>query len=413
MPFLFASGIDNSCPTLPNGVRVDQMDRSGHYARWDDDFALARELGVSALRYGPAYYRTHIAPDQYDWETCDEPLRALRALDLTVIADLCRFGVPAWLDGVEDPAFPVLFAEYARAFTRRYPWVRHFTPVSDMFAYAANVAFAGRWNERQADHSAFVRASRNLCMAHELAVEAIVAERPDAIIVQSDTLARFHAAGAGAAREADRWNAFARLPMDLTLGRELAPGLAGLLHEHGVSSNDLSFFRERRAHARRWIGVAYHFGDEVRVAASGRMTTARRGLGFRRLAAECWSRYRLPLFHAGTSRAGRFAPHWLRTQWDDVMTLRASGVPIRGFTWYPLIDRVGAGLAADGKGADGAPAADTVEAVGLADVARRLRPAGRAYRDLVSRWRALMSVPDDESGWGAGEDAASRSLEAR
>ena len=39
---------------------------------------------------------------------------SLRDLDVTVIADLCHFGVPGWLGGFQDPAFPVLFAEYAR-----------------------------------------------------------------------------------------------------------------------------------------------------------------------------------------------------------------------------------------------------------------------------------------------------------
>jgi hypothetical protein len=52
--FLFATGIENSYPILPTGRRVDQMEKCGHYCRWEDDFGLLRELGITALRYGPA-----------------------------------------------------------------------------------------------------------------------------------------------------------------------------------------------------------------------------------------------------------------------------------------------------------------------------------------------------------------------
>ena len=185
-PFLFATGVENSYPTIAGGVRIDQMDKCGHYARWEEDFALVRESGLNALRYGPPYYRVHTAPNTYDWDVCDAQMQRLRELELTVIADLCHFGVPSWLGGFQDPAFPVLFAEYARAFAHRYPWIRHFTPVNEIFIAANFSALKGWWNECEKSDRAFVRAIRNLCMAHELAVEAILSERPDAIIVQGD-----------------------------------------------------------------------------------------------------------------------------------------------------------------------------------------------------------------------------------
>ena len=52
--FMFATGIENSYPTIlgPGGAakRIDQLEKCGHYARWEEDFAIARELGVRALR---------------------------------------------------------------------------------------------------------------------------------------------------------------------------------------------------------------------------------------------------------------------------------------------------------------------------------------------------------------------------
>ena len=385
-PFFFATGIENSYPTLPDGTRVDQMYSCGHHARWEDDFQLVKDMGLGALRYGPAYYRTHVAPDRYDWDSADAPMERLRELGIEVIADLCHFGVPSWLGGFQDPAFPVLFADYARAFARRYPWVRYYTPVNEIFIAASFSALRGWWNECESSDESFVRATRNLCMAHELAVEAILGERPDAIFVQGESAEHFHPAGRSAVAEADRMNGIKFLSLDLTLGRELAPGMAGFLNRHGVTSNDLSFFRERRAVGQRWLGLDYYPTCEHRVASTGRCTTSRSPMGFRAIATAYYERYRLPIFHCETNRVPRFAERWLAEQWSDMLALRAAGVPLRGFTWYSLTDQMDwqYGLRVQHN---------HVHPVGLYDLDRRIRPVGIAYRDLVARWSDEMRTP--------------------
>lgn len=74
--FMFATGIENSYPTiqLPSGAtkRVDEMEKSGHYQRWKEDFGLVKELGIEFLRYGSPYYKTHVGTGQYDWSFTDE-----------------------------------------------------------------------------------------------------------------------------------------------------------------------------------------------------------------------------------------------------------------------------------------------------------------------------------------------------
>ena len=46
--FMFATGIENSYPTIHGGrVRVDEMEKCGHYDRWRDDFDCVDELGVT------------------------------------------------------------------------------------------------------------------------------------------------------------------------------------------------------------------------------------------------------------------------------------------------------------------------------------------------------------------------------
>src|SRR5437588_9591264 len=96
--FMFATGIENSCPTIQGGrARVDEMVKCGHYDRWRDDFGLVQEMGIEYLRYGVPIYRVFQAPGKYDWGFTDETFADLRHRDVTPIVDLCHFGVPDWL----------------------------------------------------------------------------------------------------------------------------------------------------------------------------------------------------------------------------------------------------------------------------------------------------------------------------
>ena len=388
MAFLFATAIDPSCPTDAAGNRLDQMDRSGHYAQWEEDFESARQLGVTALRFGPAYYRTHTGPGRYDWESCEAPMQWLRDSRLDLIAELCSFGTPAWLGGFQDPAFPVLFADYARAFARQHPWVKYFIPVTRISACARVSGLEGEWNECLTTEAGYVRALRNLCMAHELAVEAILGERPDAVIIQTERIERYHGAGQKARLEAERRNALELVALDLTMGHELAPGLAGFLADNGMKAHDFRFLRESRAAGQRWLGLEYTPLSERRVASSGRITLARQGFGLRRLATEYHARYKLPLFHAGTQQASRRAVPWLREQWKQVMALRTVGVPVHGFTWLPLTDGIEKKQTARGP-------EFTPDGQGLFDLNRAPRPGAAVYRELIERWSVILGTKSE------------------
>ena len=49
--FMFATGIENSYPTINGGrTRIDQMAKCRHYELWRTDFDLVQELGIHFLR---------------------------------------------------------------------------------------------------------------------------------------------------------------------------------------------------------------------------------------------------------------------------------------------------------------------------------------------------------------------------
>src|SRR5262249_32824598 len=134
--FMFATGIEGSYPTIEwqgKTVRQDELRKTRHYDCWREDFQLVREIGIECLRYGPPYYSTHTGRGQYDWSFSDETQHALQDLQIWIIADLCHFGVPDWVGNFQNPEWPELFAEYAAAFARRYPWVHFYTPVNEIF----------------------------------------------------------------------------------------------------------------------------------------------------------------------------------------------------------------------------------------------------------------------------------------
>src|SRR5919107_2315688 len=195
--FVFATGIECSYPTVSDvagrRVRFDQLEQAFHYRYWQQDLALVRELGLHWLRYGPPYYRIHVSPDRYDWEFTDLVFAEMRRLGIVPIVDLCHFGVPDWVGDFQNADWPQLFARYARVFAERFPWVRFYTPVNEIYVCAKLSTLAGFWNEcSQGDHRAFVTALKHLCRANLLAIDEILKVRPDAVFIQSESAEYFH-----------------------------------------------------------------------------------------------------------------------------------------------------------------------------------------------------------------------------
>ena len=112
--FMFATGMENSYPTIPmpdgTSKRVDEMEKTAHYDNWETDFQLVKELGIEFLRYGPPYYKTHLAPGSYDWEFSDMTFNKLREMHIHPIVDLCHFGIPDWMGNFQNPDFLAYFA---------------------------------------------------------------------------------------------------------------------------------------------------------------------------------------------------------------------------------------------------------------------------------------------------------------
>ncbi|MDB5912580.1 MAG: glycoside hydrolase family 1, partial [Ramlibacter sp.] len=219
--FMFATGVENSSPTVAGGRRVDEMEKCGHYKHWKSDLALVRQLGVRFLRYGPPLYKSWLGPQRYDWEFADRAFGELRLQDIVPIVDLCHFGVPDWIGNFQNPDFPQLFAGYARAFGERFPWVQLYTPVNEMYITALFSAQYGWWNEQLTTDHGFVIALKNVVKANVLAMQELLRLRPDAIFIQSESSEYFHAENPAAIGPAELMNSKRFLSLDLNYARRV------------------------------------------------------------------------------------------------------------------------------------------------------------------------------------------------
>ena len=386
-PFLFATGIENSCPTIDNGrIRRDEFEHCGHYEHWETDFELVRDLGIHFLRYGVPLCHVHIAPDKFDWEFSDLAFERLRKLDIAPIADLCHFGVPDWIGDFQNSDFPEHFARYAGEFAKRYPWIQFYTPVNEMFICATFSAMYGWWNEQLASDRAFVNALKNIVKANVLAMKAILEVRADAIFIQSESSEYFHAENPAAIKPAEILNARRFLSLDLNYGRRVESEMYEYMMDNGMTRDDYHFFLGNGLKQHCVMGNDYYLTNEHRVSADGSTRASGEVFGYYAITMQYYQRYRLPVMHTETNIEegnGDNAVYWLWKEWANVLRVRNDGVPIVGFTWYSLTDQIDWDTALredNGR----------VNRVGLYDLDRNPRAVGRAYKQLIADWREVL-----------------------
>ncbi|HVU05931.1 MAG TPA: family 1 glycosylhydrolase [Polyangiaceae bacterium] len=388
--FLFATGVECSTPTIagPNGTsrRIDQLDKTRHYENWRLDLALVVDLGARALRYGLPWYRVHLGPGRFDWEFPDQVMRAIRDLQIHPIVDLCHFGVPDWVGDFQNPDLPRHFAEYAGAVSSRYPWVRWFTPINEMYICAQFSAYEGWWNERLKSHRAFVTALKNMARASIEGMRAILASRADALFVLCESSERTHARGPDHVAEADMYNSRRFLSLDLLCGRQMSSEMYRYVRDNGMTEDEYAYFLRQRLTEHFILGQDYYAKNEWLVDDQGRRGVSGDVFGYYPIALQYARRYRLPIMHTETN-----SPHdpvsWLWRTWSNIRLLRNDGVPLLGMTWYSLTHQVDWDIVLREE-------RDRVYPVGLFDLDRRITPVGVEYQKLIRSWRDTPLYPN-------------------
>lgn len=382
--FMFATGIECSYPTIENGRwRRDEMDSTGHYEMWQRDFDLAREIGITHIRYGPPLHLIFDGPGRYDWDYIDPQMEELRELGPEPIIDLCHFGVPPWLGNFQNADIAPALAEYAGAFAERFPWVRFYTPVNEMYVCARMSALDGLWNEQLHDEGAYARAAWNLANASIRMSDEILKSRKDAIFINSESSEFYQPCcpDPHIQKIAEEANERRFLPLDLIFAHPLGKRMHELVCAQGVSKEDIDKLAKRTVPRRSILGVDYYEWNERLIDRQGNARALGELFGWYVIADQYWQRYRRPMMHTETNKMDADgAPRWLWRQWHNVQLLAKAGVPLVGFTWYSLTDQVDWSIAMS-------QSIGLVYPVGLFDLNREPRIVGLAYKHLIDLYR--------------------------
>jgi len=337
------------CSTFPQHG-VDQLALTQHDRFWGSDLLLARDgAACRTIRYGIRWHIVNPRPGHFDWSSVDGPMELMRQLGMEPVVDLFHFGTPTWLErGVLNGSFPDAQAELSRAFARRYPWVRWYTPTNEPYILAQYGGESGGWYPHGSGGMDFARALEHIGRGLIGSWHEIVAVRPDARCMTSDTGEFWHAADAGVQARADWMNERRFLVHELVAGRVGDDhALTPWLREIGMSDGTLHWFRHRGIPL-DVIGLDHypHSEHRLRTADDGSVIDETMPLelqiGPAGLCRQYFERLGRPLIFAETGAPGGDAAKiaWLDRLVRQVATVRAEGVPVIGITWWGLLDQV-------------------------------------------------------------------------
>lgn len=350
--FTWATGIEDTfivdpCPRT--GRVMDQYELSEHYARWAEDLDLMRQLGVGAARYGIPWYRVNPAPRRWDWAWIDRVVERLLELGIEPIVDLVHYGTPAWLPrAFLAPEYPQRVAEYAGEFAARFRGrVRCFTPLNEPRIAAWYCGMIGWWPPYLRGWRGFVTVLMALCEGMLRTMAAVRAADAANLIVHADAADLYTASELELHPETALRQHIVFLALDLLSGRVGGehPLYAWLL-QNGATEPQLAWFRE---HAGAVDVVGFNMypmfsAKEIVRQGAGTRVRMRRATraALEALADLYWTRLRRPMMITETAAAGsvRRRLTWLRDSVQAVAALRARGVPVIGYTWWPLFSLI-------------------------------------------------------------------------
>ena len=379
--FMIATGLECSYPTVQGGKRRDELESTGHYEHWREDFDLCVEIGARYVRYGLPYYKMHLAPGRYVWDFADEVLPAMWDKGLIPIADLCHFGVPDWVGGFQNSDWPRYFAEYCAAFAERYPWIKFYTPVNEMLVCARFSGKLGGWNEQETSERSLIMAHANQCRADLLGIAEILRRRPDAVFVQSEVAEAFVELGPGERDVAHFHNQFRFITFDHLTGTAPTGEVQRHLLDNGQSEDDLRWFLEHGKAAKDHLvlGMDYYAANEKVVTNEGEVKSQGEMLGWHAIAEDYYQRYNRPLMMTETNALDKGdgeSAGWLTRTWTQAHHLRTHGVPVVGYTWFSLTDQIDWGCQL-------VKIENKLTPNGLCTLDRKLRPVGELFKRLA------------------------------
>jgi beta-glucosidase len=346
--FFWASGVEDTFITDPwpsTGRTLDEYELTGHYDRWREDLDLFSEIGVRVVRYGIPWHRINPERSMWDWSFPDQAFDHLSSLGIQPIVDLVHYGLPTWIqDAYLNPDFPAYMAEYAGRVAERYKGRVHcYTPLNEPRVTAWYCGKLGWWPPGRRGWGGFLAVMAGVCAGIVRTVQTLQQVDPDILVAHVDATDLYESDDPNLQQEVSKRQEIVFLALDLISGR-VNPhhSLHDWVLKNGITRQQLDAFEQNRLDL-PLIGINLYplFSRKV-------LSRSARGLRIRmpyataeiidKLADLYWQRYQAPIFISETASEGslRRRQAWLSDSVEAVRRVRARGIPLVGYTWWPL-----------------------------------------------------------------------------
>ncbi|HEY0458045.1 MAG TPA: family 1 glycosylhydrolase [Pyrinomonadaceae bacterium] len=351
--FLWAGGIEDTFvpQTRPGHRALDEYELMGHYEHWREDLTLARELGLKALRWGVPWYKVEPEPGKFDWRWTDEVIPFMvEELKILPIIDLMHYGTPFWLAReFANRDYPAAVARYAAEFSSRYKSLtKWYTPLNEPIINALMCGMRGLWAPYLKGEKGYLKIMMQLARGIVRTVNAIKEIQPDSVVVHVEATGLTRTISEDLAALAREETHRGYLCYDLITGRvghdhPLFPWLV----RNGATPSELDELRRNKI-TLDVVGMNFYpqwSTKQLYIDKRGRLAfqdTEPDGQGFPELITDYYNRYQVPIMITETSAVGssEVREHWLESSVSMIKNLRGSGVPVIGYTWFPLFTMI-------------------------------------------------------------------------
>lgn len=346
--FSWAGGIEDTFlpQSKPGFRRLDEYELTQHYEQWRGDLDRAKSLGITKLRWGVPWYRVEPRRGAYDWKWTDEVLSYMvNNLHIEPIIDLVHYGTPTWMaESFLDPDYPDEVAKYASAFAKRYKdKVRYYTPLNEPGLTAEFSGRKGQWPPYLTGDTGYVRVLLPIARGIQKSAKKIRDADSDATLVAVEAMRYFTGQGPGSKSAAQYEFRKDMLPWDLVSGKvDKNHPLYSWLTSNGADAKQLQDLQENGI-TQDVLGVDF-FPWSIQTVieeANGKFVLSdgqSQGQLLLPLIRDCWNYAKTPMFITETSTAGDVSKRarWMSETIEAVRAARAEGLPVVGYTWFPL-----------------------------------------------------------------------------
>lgn len=192
-PFDFAVGIectlivDERPHAHPPLRRLEQFELMMHYEKWREDLDLVAKLRagdrrVTKLRWCFPWYRMEREKGKIDFSWADEVVDYANRLDIALVPDVVHYGTPTWLEqAFLEADYTERVAEFAFKCAERYKGrVRHYTPFNEPAMTGIFCALRGEWPPYMSSLDAYVGVLVEIALGIQKTTNAIRAADPGA-----------------------------------------------------------------------------------------------------------------------------------------------------------------------------------------------------------------------------------------